>query len=773
MLNPIIVSLGCTLLKIVCLLIAIAYFTIAERKIRAAIQRRRGPNVVGVYGLLQPLADGLKLLAKERIIPSHANSRIFVRAPLVVLTLGLRAWSVIPFGCHDHSEYLSNSERVQACGGFWLLFISKAKKFIAEKKAFIAFGSRIVIALFCLACYVDPTIREERKKVIRWLIDFFNPWDLIDLRDLRDPIKPINPYPWVKNREFLILAFLVLNFIFLELIMSGKWWELARLILLWLLIFLFPVTCVPFAASTFGAWLQSALVFLCLFKVLLTLLQRIHKKVGAKELDAIEAKKHLRVLFLLFIALFVSMSEFERFLKKRANRLGIYRPWLRFKRKVIMWRRSWFFVGGFSDFNQLIEINSVGDVRYGLLLILALSSLTVYGLIISGWASNSKYAFLGALRSAAQRISYEVSISLIILPIMLLSGSLNFTEIVYAQQITVSNRRPLFPISGIYRVSRIAETNRTPFDLPEAEAELVAGYNVDYSSIIFARFFLAEYGNRIRMSTQKSLIFLGGAGVYELRHVFNSFVEALLLSFKTLIFCFVFVLVRATFPRYRYDQLRDIGWKTFLPVTTGFFLFVTGVIVLTGCAPIVYQLNAVEYAESFCLLRSRNKIRESKRTLRSTINAYIEANLTKSSTPNNPTVRTNLTLVQASILSAPEFATDLEKSAFDLVSFQRPDSNLEAYLTFSFFLYAIGLFGRILNRKNFIVTRRAVEVRYLGVITSFVIYGTVLNDPRGSIYGLLLVILAACESAIGLGIIVILHRFGGTINFQDYEELGG
>lgn len=166
---------------------------------------------------------------------------------------------------------------------------------------------------------------------------------------------------------------------------------------------------------------------------------------------------------------------------------------------------------------------------------------------------------MGALRSAAQRISYEVSISLIILPIRLLSGSLNFTEIVQEQQATTSNVRPLFPNSGIYRVSRIAETNRTPFDLPEAEAELVAGYNVDYSSIIFARFFLAEYGNRIRRSVQKSLIFLGAVGVDVLQPIFNAFVEALLLSFKTLIFCFLFVLVRATFPRYRYDQLRDIG----------------------------------------------------------------------------------------------------------------------------------------------------------------------------------------------------------------------
>lgn len=146
-----------------------------------------------------------------------------------------------------------------------------------------------------------------------------------------------------------------------------------------------------------------------------------------------------------------------------------------------------------------------------------------------------------------------------ILPIRLLSGSLNFTEIVHGQRTTVSNRRPLFPVSGIYLVSRVAETNRTPFDLPEAEAELVAGYNVDYSSIIFARFFLAEYGNRIRRSIQKSRIFLGAAGTDLLSPILSKATEAGLLTFKTLIFCFIFVLIRATFPRYRYDQLRDIG----------------------------------------------------------------------------------------------------------------------------------------------------------------------------------------------------------------------
>lgn len=161
-------------------------------------------------------------------------------------------------------------------------------------------------------------------------------------------------------------------------------------------------------------------------------------------------------------------------------------------------------------FDLLTEMNNISDVRYGLLLILALSSLTVYGLIIAGWASNSKYAFLGALRSAAQMISYEVSISLVLIPVIFMAGSLNFTEIVSAQAFTTWFIFPLLPLSIIFLISMIAETNRTPFDLPEAEAELVAGYNVEYSSIIFAMFFLGEYGNMIMMSLIKSELFLGG-----------------------------------------------------------------------------------------------------------------------------------------------------------------------------------------------------------------------------------------------------------------------
>lgn len=159
---------------------------------------------------------------------------------------------------------------------------------------------------------------------------------------------------------------------------------------------------------------------------------------------------------------------------------------------------------------DLLELADISNINYGLLMILALSSLIVYGLILSGWASNSKYAFLGALRSAAQMISYEVSISLVIVPVIFLAGSLNFTQIVFSQMTTTLYVFPLAGLAIIFFISMIAETNRTPFDLPEAEAELVAGYNVEFSSIIFAMFFLAEYGNMTMMSVLKADLFFGG-----------------------------------------------------------------------------------------------------------------------------------------------------------------------------------------------------------------------------------------------------------------------
>lgn len=239
----------------------------------------------------------------------------------------------------------------------------------------------------------------------------------------------------------------------------------------------------------------------------------------------------------------------------------------------------------FTYFNNLAELDSVSNLRYGILFILALSSLTVYSIILAGWSSNSKYAFLGALRSAAQMISYEVSISLALLPVILLSGSLNLTEIVFAQANTLWYIFPLLPIALIFLVSMLAETNRTPFDLPEAEAELVAGYNVDYSSLPFAMFFLGEYANMILISVFFCILFLGGWEFMGLTG-FAPFV----LAFKAAAPWIFFVLVRATLPRYRYDQLMDIGWKAFLPLTGAFLVLAIGLVVFLDAAPVVEEL---------------------------------------------------------------------------------------------------------------------------------------------------------------------------------------
>lgn len=327
-----ILSILVTLLKIICILISVAYFTIAERKLMAAVQRRKGPDIVGPYGLLQPLADGLKLLVKELVLPTRANSIIFLVAPVLILTLSLISWSIIPFG--------------QTATGYDGASISRT---------------------------------------------------------------------------------------------------------------------------------------------------------------------------------------------------------------------------------------AIANIHCGVLFLLAISSLNVYGIIVAGWASNSKYAFLGSLRSAAQMISYEVSIGLAILPVIVLAGSLNLSEIVYIQSVTIWFLLPLMPSAIIFFISMLAETNRSPFDLPEAEAELVAGYNVEYSSITFAMFFLGEYSNMLLMSATITLLFLGGWG---LPLVGTAFVGAsFVMSCKIAIFCFLFILVRAAFPRYRYDQLMVIGWKILLPITTAYLLFVVAFLI--------------------------------------------------------------------------------------------------------------------------------------------------------------------------------------------------
>ena len=313
---------------IIPLLLAVAFLVLAERKVMASMQRRKGPNVVGVFGLLQPIADGLKLMIKEPILPSSANLFLFIMAPVITFTLSLVAWAVIPF---DYGMVLS-------------------------------------------------------------------------------------------------------------------------------------------------------------------------------------------------------------------------------------------------------------DLNVGILYIFAISSLGVYGVITAGWSSNSKYAFLGALRSAAQMVSYEVSIGLIIITVLICVGSCNFSEIVLAQK-QIWFGIPLFPLLIMFFISCLAETNRAPFDLPEAEAELVAGYNVEYSAMGFALFFLGEYANMILMSSLCTILFLGGWLPIVDIWPFNWIPGTIWFSTKVLFFLFTYIWVRAAFPRLRYDQLMLFGWKMLLPFALCWVVFVSGILVAFDWLP--------------------------------------------------------------------------------------------------------------------------------------------------------------------------------------------
>ena len=310
------------------LLIAIAYLTYAERKVLAAMQLRRGPNVVGPFGLLQPFADGLKLLYKETVIPSGANRVIFLAAPMITFVLAMIAWAVIPF------------------------------------------GPGIVLA----------------------------------------------------------------------------------------------------------------------------------------------------------------------------------------------------------------------NINVGILYLFAISSLGVYGIVMAGWASNSKYPFLGALRSAAQMVSYEVSIGFVMITVLLCVGSLNLSDIVLAQR-HIWFAVPLLPMFVVFFISGLAETSRSPFDLTEAESELVAGYFAEYSSMAFALFFLGEYGNMILMSATTSILFLGGwlppVGIPP----FTWIPGPIWFIAKICLVLFFFLWVRATFPRFRYDQLMRLGWKVFLPLSLLWVVLTAGVLVAFGWLP--------------------------------------------------------------------------------------------------------------------------------------------------------------------------------------------
>mgnify|MGYP001547345385 CR=1 FL=1 len=227
------------------------------------------------------------------------------------------------------------------------------------------------------------------------------------------------------------------------------------------------------------------------------------------------------------------------------------------------------------------------NINVGVLYLFAISSLGVYGIVMAGWASNSRYAFLGALRSAAQMVSYEVSMGFVLVTVLLWSGSLNLSEIVRAQDPLWFVFTPLFPMFVIFFISALAETNRTPFDLPEAEAELVAGYQVEYSSMTFALFYLGEYANMILMSATTSVLFLGGWLPPPLLHFipFTWIPGPIWLIIKIILLLFVFVWVRATVPRYRYDQLMRLGWKVFLPITLLWVVLTAGGLLAFGLLP--------------------------------------------------------------------------------------------------------------------------------------------------------------------------------------------
>ena len=257
-----------------------------------------------------------------------------------------------------------------------------------------------------------------------------------------------------------------------------------------------------------------------------------------------------------------------------ANKLlFLFAPMLTFMLAMLAW--------------AVIPVNdgwAIADINVGILYLFAISSLGVYGIIIAGWASNSKYACLGALRSAAQMVSYEVSMGFVIVTVLLCVGSLNLNDIVKAQE-NLWFFIPLFPMFVIFFISTLAETNRAPFDLPEGESELVAGFFVEYSSMSFALFFLGEYANMILMASLTTILFLGGWYPPFGIEPFTWIPGPVWFVLKVCFLLFVFIWVRATFPRYRYDQLMRLGWKVFLPFSLIWLVITAAVLKLTGWLP--------------------------------------------------------------------------------------------------------------------------------------------------------------------------------------------
>ncbi|TAH32849.1 MAG: NADH-quinone oxidoreductase subunit NuoH [Alphaproteobacteria bacterium] len=226
----------------------------------------------------------------------------------------------------------------------------------------------------------------------------------------------------------------------------------------------------------------------------------------------------------------------------------------------------------------------IADINVGILYLFAVSSLGVYGIIIAGWASNSKYSFLGSLRSAAQMVSYEVSIGFVIVTVLMCAGSLNLTKIIEAQSGGIQNwyLLPLLPMAVVFFISALAETNRSPFDLPEGESELVGGYFTEYSGMSFALFYLGEYAAMILMSAMASILFLGGWDCPVPLEPFTWVPDAVWFALKVAFVLFLFLWVRATMPRYRYDQLMRLGWKVFLPLSLFWVIVTAAYLKVTG-----------------------------------------------------------------------------------------------------------------------------------------------------------------------------------------------
>ena len=270
----------------------------------------------------------------------------------------------------------------------------------------------------------------------------------------------------------------------------------------------------------------------------------------------------------------IKMLTKETVIPSGANRmLFLFAPFLTFSLAMVAW-------AVIPTGNGL----AIANINVGVLYLLAISSLGVYGILIAGWASNSKYAFLGGLRSAAQMGSYEVSIGLVIVAVLLAVGSLNLNDIVLAQR-HVWVCLPMFPMFIVFFISALAETNRAPFDLPEGESELVAGFFVEYSALAFGLFFLGEYANMCLMSGMVSILFLGG-WLPPLGIAPFTWIPGPLWLIAKILFClFVFIWVRATFPRYRYDQLMRLGWKVFLPFSLAWMVLSAGFLMVTGLLP--------------------------------------------------------------------------------------------------------------------------------------------------------------------------------------------